>query len=83
MELAKFCPGSTKIKNPTPEYLKCSNCANEVEIWTDEVKTVCSNCGNTVYKDQVPSCIDWCSHAEECIGTEVYQRMKELTGKQP
>jgi len=30
-----------------------------------------------VYKEQVPSCINWCAHAKECLGEE---RWKQLTG---
>ncbi len=83
VEFNKFCPGSSKIKNPMPEYLECPNCHNEVEIWSDEIKTRCSNCGFTVFKDRLPSCVDWCSHAEECIGTEAYKRLKELVDGAP
>ncbi|MBI4301529.1 MAG: hemerythrin domain-containing protein [Chloroflexi bacterium] len=70
------CPGSRAIKNPTPEYFSCPNCGTEVEIWTNEPSYPCSNCGTRVFRDQNPSCIDWCPYAEECVGPEVYQSLK-------
>src|SRR3990170_2829998 len=70
------CPGSKAIKNPTPELLTCPNCGAEVEIWTNELSYPCSNCGARVFREQHPSCIDWCPYAEECIGPEVYQSLK-------
>jgi len=34
-----------------------------------------------VYKDQAPSCIQWCQSAKECLGTQMYDmimgQMKE------
>lgn len=72
----KFCPGSGAIKNPIPEYIECPWCKEEVEIWSDEVKTVCPSCKGVVFKDRMPSCVDWCKHAKECIGAEAYNRLK-------
>lgn len=76
MTLNKFCPGSSKIRNPVPEYLNCTNCGSEVEVWTDEMKARCHNCGCTVFRDRLPSCVDWCAYAEECVGAEALKRLK-------
>jgi len=38
----------------------------------------CPKCGTKVYRAQVPSCVDWCAHARECIGEE---RWRELRGE--
>lgn len=72
----KSCPGSRTIREPRPEYINCPDCGAEVEIWTDELKATCSSCGNKVYRAQQASCIDWCPHARECVGPEVYERLK-------
>ncbi len=72
------CPGSSNIRTPVPSYKKCPSCGEEVEIWSHELKTQCPNCGTTVFKEDVPSCIEWCPYAEECIGEEKY---KQLIGK--
>ena len=76
MVFDKTCPGSRIIREPTPEIVNCPECSIEVEIWTDELKASCLACGNTVYRAQQASCIDWCPHAKECVGPEVFERLK-------
>jgi len=76
VNMNKFCPGSIAIKTPMPETVECSRCHGEVEIWTDEIKTVCPNCKSTVFKDRLPSCVDWCKFAEKCVGADVLKRLK-------
>ncbi len=77
MSLFRGCPGAVNIREVTPEYIDCPQCGEEVEIWSDELTARCSHCEARVSREQGPSCIDWCSFAEECIGTEKYQRMKK------
>lgn len=69
------CPGSSNIRTPFPSYKKCPQCGEEVEIWSNELKTKCTHCGETVFKENVPSCIEWCQYAEECIGEEKYKQL--------
>lgn len=76
MVFDKSCPGSRSIREPTPEDITCPNCGKEVEIWTDELKATCRGCGNTIFRAQQASCIDWCPHAKECVGPEVYERLR-------
>ena len=76
MTYDKSCPGSRTIREPIPESIDCPECGKEVEIWTDELKATCHSCGATVYRAQQASCIDWCPHAQECVGPEVYARLK-------
>src|SRR4030067_416459 len=59
----------------------CPGCGAEVESWTDELKATCRKCGNKVYRAQQASCIDWCPHAKECVGPEVYERLKPGAGE--
>lgn len=85
MVFDKSCPGSRTIREPRPEYINCPDCGREVEIWTDELKATCPDCGNKVLRAQQASCIDWCPHAKECVGPEVYERLrpgieKDLSG---
>ncbi len=72
----KSCPGSKIIKEPMPEYVGCSKCGAEVEIWTDEIKAVCPKCKTPVFRDRAPSCIDWCAYAKECVGEETLLRLR-------
>ncbi len=71
------CPGQD-FRNLRVSLYKCPNCGAEVEIFSDEIKVKCHKCGEKVYRDKIPSCIDWCASARQCLGEE---RWKELRGK--
>ena len=66
------CPGSDDLKNPKPDYTPCPKCGEDVEIWSDEDKAVCDECGGTVSKEGALSCLEWCEQAVECVGQEKY-----------
>ncbi len=70
------CPGSKRVREPFPETIKCS-CGKEIEIWSDEVETLCPHCKKKVSRDMPQSCLDWCSMAKDCIGPEKYKRYKK------
>lgn len=61
------CPGLSQFVRPRPEYIKCSRCSGQVEIWSDEEETECDSCGATVTRG-VQSCLDWCEYADKCKG---------------
>ena len=71
------CPGQDLNKLRVALY-KCPNCGTEVEIFSDELRVKCHKCGEYIHKQQMPSCIDWCASARECLGEE---RWKELRGE--
>lgn len=58
------------------DYHRCPSCGTEVEIFSNEVKVQCHNCGNTVYKERMPSCIDWCPAARQCLGEGKWRELK-------
>jgi len=68
------CPGSSGIIKPKPEYVKCPDCGSDIEIWSDEFKGECPNCKKKVFKEEAPSCIEWCRHAKECVGGDKYEK---------
>ena len=70
------CPGQDS-RNLRVELYKCPDCGAEVEIFSDEIKVKCHNCGEIIYKEKIPSCIDWCASARQCLGEE---RWKQLRG---
>ena len=70
------CPGQDG-RNLRVELFKCPNCGAEVEIFSDEIKVKCHKCGEKVYREKIPSCIDWCASAHQCLGEE---RWRQLTG---
>ena len=68
------CPGSKYFREPHPQFLKCSNCGSEIEIWTDEIKTTCSFCGKEMMRGELPGCLNWCKYAKECAEQEIYNK---------
>ncbi len=75
--MAIKCPGQD-MRNLRVELYKCPNCDAEVEIFSDELRGKCPKCGEKIYKENMPSCIDWCASARQCLGEE---RWKELRGE--
>ena len=71
------CPGQN-FGNLRASLHKCPKCGAEVEMFSDELKIRCKKCGGMVYKEKVPSCIDWCASARQCLGES---RWKELHGE--
>lgn len=71
------CPGAENVRIPELEIKECPNCGEEVEFFSRETKSKCSNCGAIVFKEQTPSCIDWCPLAEECFGKEALKKARE------
>ncbi|MFH0935783.1 MAG: phosphohydrolase [Candidatus Omnitrophota bacterium] len=61
------CPGQDD-RNITAEMIPCPGCGYEIEIFSDEVKVSCRRCGSPVCNKRLPSCLDWCKSARECIG---------------
>ena len=72
-----FCPGAKFFKNPQPIFKNCPNCNSEVEIWADEIKTICPKCKKTVFREDVPTCLDWCKSAKECVGEDAFRRYQK------
>ena len=70
----QFCPGAKVLRQPQPEMFDCPSCGDEVEIWTDEIRGVCHNCGRAVFRDGYMSCLEWCKYGQDCVGEEAYDR---------
>jgi NADH pyrophosphatase NudC (nudix superfamily) len=69
------CPGQDSIRLRA-ELHKCPNCVHEVEIFSDEVKVKCPQCGKNVYREKTPSCIEWCASARQCLGEERWRKLR-------
>ena len=74
------CPGQD-IRNLRVSVHKCPNCGAEVEIFSDEMRVKCHKCGQYVHREKVPSCIEWCASARECLGEERWKQLKNMTDK--
>ena len=71
------CPGQDTSKLRVELY-KCPQCGAEVEIFSDETRIKCQKCGTMVFREKMPTCIEWCSSARQCLGEE---RWQQLMGK--
>lgn len=72
-----YCPGAKQFRQPKPEIIRCSYCGNEVEIWSDEIKTRCPICKSDVFRNNSMACLAWCKFAKQCVGEAVYRRYLE------
>lgn len=74
--MTEKCPGQDK-RNLKVECIICAACGYEVEIFSDEVKVRCPKCKKDICRQRLPSCVDWCKHAKDCIGKERWEQLKE------
>lgn len=70
------CPGQD-MRNLRVSLHKCPSCGTEVEIFSDELKVKCHNCGQNVHREKTPSCIEWCSSARQCLGEERWKELRD------
>ena len=75
VEMTFQCPGRDFRKLRVGLY-KCPQCGSEVEIFSDEARVKCHKCGQMVYREKMPSCIDWCASARECLGEEKWRQLQ-------
>jgi DNA-directed RNA polymerase subunit RPC12/RpoP len=68
------CPGQDS-RNLRSAYYKCPHCGTVVEIFSDEMRFRCKHCGEYVYRDRTPSCIEWCPSARQCLGEEKWRML--------
>ncbi|HDR74232.1 MAG TPA: hypothetical protein ENN85_10060 [Methanoculleus sp.] len=69
------CPGAANLRTPTLTIKTCPQCGAEVEIFSNDIAVTCGTCGFVIYND-VNSCIKWCRYAEQCVGPELYTKLK-------
>jgi NADH pyrophosphatase NudC (nudix superfamily) len=53
----------------------CPSCGSEVEMFSDEIRVKCQNCGKYVCSESMPTCIEWCAKARECVGEERWEQL--------
>lgn len=69
------CPGQDTRKRSAAS-ITCAGCGYIAEIFSDEIKVKCPECGNLIYRGSLPSCADYCKAARECIGEERWEQRK-------
>lgn len=70
------CPGAATIRTPTLAIKKCPQCGADVEVFSNDLFVKCDQCGFVVDND-IASCVQWCKHAKECVGDEMYRKLTE------
>ncbi|HYA33488.1 MAG TPA: hypothetical protein VEG65_05780 [Candidatus Bathyarchaeia archaeon] len=70
------CPGTSHLRTPTLTIKRCPRCGEDVEVFSSDIKVNCGKCGFTIFND-TNSCIHWCAYAKECVGPELYERLKK------
>jgi NADH pyrophosphatase NudC (nudix superfamily) len=70
------CPGAANLRTPTLSIKKCPQCGEEVELFSNDISVKCRTCGFVVY-NEIESCIQWCKHARECVGGEMYRTLMD------
>ena len=78
--MSEKCPGQTNEVIRVGLY-KCPMCKYQVEIFSDELKVRCPKCGEMIYKEKLPSCVDWCASAKKCIGSAKWEEMEKSKAK--
>lgn len=71
----KYCPGAGNIRGtPTITEKICPECGEVIEIFSVDTKVQCK-CGFVAFND-MQTCVSWCKYARECVGDELYDRIK-------
>lgn len=73
--MGSVCPGQDN-RNLRVELFKCPNCGHEMEMFSNEVRVKCYRCGQWLYRERMPSCIDWCASARKCLGEERWRQLQ-------
>jgi len=73
------CQG--KPRTPTIIEKVCPNCGHEIELFSIDTQGACEHCGFVAYNDTL-SCVQWCAHARQCVGEEMYAYMMEIARQQ-
>jgi len=68
------CPGG-ELRHLTVEDVPCQACGASVEMFSDEQKRICPQCGERVTRNAAPACAAWCGAARQCLGAERYDQL--------
>ena len=73
------CQG--KPRTPTIIEKVCPVCGSEIEMFSIDSEMACEKCGFVAYNDTL-SCVQWCAHAKQCVGEEMYNHMMKIAAAQ-
>jgi DNA-directed RNA polymerase subunit RPC12/RpoP len=72
--MTQKCPGQDD-RNLKSENLTCPACGYRIEIFSDEIMVRCPKCKEQACRNRLPSCVDWCKAARECIGEDKWRQL--------
>ena len=67
----------SKSKEITIHERVCPHCGNIIELFSIDTEVACDKCGFVAYNDTL-SCVQWCPHARQCVGEEMYEAMMAI-----
>jgi len=70
------CSGQDTRKRSVEDII-CGICGYITEIFSDETRLKCPECGNLIRREKLPSCVDYCKAARECVGEQRWNKLKE------
>ena len=73
------CQG--KPRTPTIIEKICPQCGELIEMFSIDTQMACEKCGFIAYNDTL-SCVQWCKHAKQCVGEEMYGQMMKILESQ-
>jgi len=73
--MAGRCPGQDG-RHLSVSLHRCPHCGGEVEMFSDETRVRCPHCREYLWKEEVPSCVEWCVKARECVGEERWSALR-------
>ena len=68
-------------RTPTINEKTCPQCGSTIELFSIDTEMACEKCGFIAYNDTL-SCVQWCAHAKECVGEEMYNQMMAIVQQQ-
>jgi hypothetical protein len=76
------CPGQdTRYWKPGDIFeIECPSCGATIEFFKDEIRRTCRKCKKMVPNPKLDlGCVQWCEHADRCVGPELMKRLKNKT----
>ena len=70
-----------KPRTPTLSEKVCPQCGSIIELFSIDTEVACDTCGFIAYNDSL-SCVQWCAHAKQCVGEEMYAQLMAVATSQ-
>lgn len=71
------------MRSLTVTNVTCQACGASVELFSDEQRRKCPQCGRVVARESAPTCASWCPSAESCVGSKRYGELVESGQLEP